>query len=463
LQLSCCPLTPPRPDPAPCPAPQLPTEPPAQARHLTVLVARLQTRPGEDVLWELAACAAGLGQEAWDGGFSKVRAGALVWHREAGCRVCACSGEGHAHCKLLAFRHRARAAPRAPPAPGAARRPGGHQARIRGRPGGRVRPASRARVPPRSAVWARAGRRRAAATPGLRRRVARGTRGRRAMRGAAPRPLGPQPRSRPTPRAPLAQPASHSLAPSTPQTPRSSWRPTRRSRRSSTPRRRARCWRRCSSSCPARRRCRSAAPAGLRAPGLGLAVASPSQLLPRAPAARPLSSAHPHSHPAPCTPSSPAPSGTAVDGDVLCAAIRCVQRAAVRLPPGDLMAAAPGPLLGGLFAAFQHPRPDVRKVVVFCIVDMWMHAGDRWAVARIGPGDGDNHSDARPQPRCAAPVPTCTPPLVRRLTSPPFATPPPRSLTPYLSTLSASQLKLLTIYYTRARDTLAAQQRHAAQ
>lgn len=75
-------------------------------------------------------------------------------------------------------------------------------------------------------------------------------------------------------------------------------------------------------------------------------------------------------------------SGTAVDGDVLCAAIRCVQRAAARLPAGELMALAPGALLPGLFAAFQHPRPDVRKVVVFCLVEMWLQIGDRCAAQR---------------------------------------------------------------------------------
>jgi len=58
---------------APLPPPlQLPTEPAAQARHLTTLVHRLQSRPGEDVLAELAACASGMGQEAWDACFSKV-------------------------------------------------------------------------------------------------------------------------------------------------------------------------------------------------------------------------------------------------------------------------------------------------------------------------------------------------------------------------------------------------------
>jgi hypothetical protein len=37
-----------------------------------------------------------------------------------------------------------------------------------------------------------------------------------------------------------------------------------------------------------------------------------------------------------------------------------------------------------------------------------------------------------------------------------------RSLTPYLSSLSTSQLKLLTIYYSRAQETVAAQQRRGA-
>ncbi|KAI8476813.1 MAG: clasp N terminal-domain-containing protein [Monoraphidium minutum] len=105
-------------------------------------------------------------------------------------------------------------------------------------------------------------------------------------------------------------------------------------------------------------------------------------------------------------------SGTAVDGDVLCAAIRCVQRAAARAPPAELAALAPGALLPGLFAAFQHPRPDVRKVVVFALVDLWMLVGD--------------------------------------------------GLTPHLSSLSTSQLKLLTIYYNRAQVTRAAPRRQSA-
>lgn len=44
----------------------------SQARHLTVLVHRLQSRPAEDVLAELAACASVLCSQAWQDNFSKV-------------------------------------------------------------------------------------------------------------------------------------------------------------------------------------------------------------------------------------------------------------------------------------------------------------------------------------------------------------------------------------------------------
>ncbi|KAF8062702.1 clasp1b [Scenedesmus sp. PABB004] len=94
-------------------------------------------------------------------------------------------------------------------------------------------------------------------------------------------------------------------------------------------------------------------------------------------------------------------SGTAVDGEVLCGTIRCLQAVCRRMAPGELLAVAPARLLPGLFAAFNHPRPDVRKAVVFCLVDVWLAAGD--------------------------------------------------GLTPHLSSLPCSQLKLLTIYYNRSQ------------
>jgi chemotaxis protein histidine kinase CheA len=52
----------------------------SQARHLTVLVHRLQSRPAVDVLAELAACASVLCKQAWQDNFSKVRG---VWGRSA--------------------------------------------------------------------------------------------------------------------------------------------------------------------------------------------------------------------------------------------------------------------------------------------------------------------------------------------------------------------------------------------
>jgi hypothetical protein len=60
-----------------------------------VLVHRLQSRAGEDVLCELAACAQGAGQEAWDANFSKVGgegAALLCVSRGTGVRACRWGG-----------------------------------------------------------------------------------------------------------------------------------------------------------------------------------------------------------------------------------------------------------------------------------------------------------------------------------------------------------------------------------
>lgn len=55
---------------------------------------------------------------------------------------------------------------------------------------------------------------------------------------------------------------------------------------------------------------------------------------------------------------------------------RAVQLVGRRMSPSELMSVGPSQLLPGLFAAFHHPRPDVRKAVVFCLVDMWHAAGE---------------------------------------------------------------------------------------
>jgi hypothetical protein len=50
----------------------LPQDPAAQARHLTLLVHRLSSRPATGVLEELVACAQVLGAQAWQANFAKV-------------------------------------------------------------------------------------------------------------------------------------------------------------------------------------------------------------------------------------------------------------------------------------------------------------------------------------------------------------------------------------------------------
>jgi len=96
-------------------------------------------------------------------------------------------------------------------------------------------------------------------------------------------------------------------------------------------------------------------------------------------------------------------SGTAADGMVLQACIRNVGRAVACLPTAELMLRVPD-LLPGLFESFRNISADVRKAVVFCLVDMYLVIGDQ--------------------------------------------------LMPLLSPLSTSQLKLVTIYVNRAAQRL---------
>jgi CLIP-associating protein 1/2 len=96
-------------------------------------------------------------------------------------------------------------------------------------------------------------------------------------------------------------------------------------------------------------------------------------------------------------------SGTAAEGMVLQAAIRNVGRAVGCLRAAELMQRMPG-LLPGLFESFRNLSADVRKAVVFCLVDIYLVVGDQ--------------------------------------------------LMPLLSPLSTSQLKLVTIYVNRAAQRL---------
>lgn len=50
---------------------RVPSDAQGQSRYLTVLVHRLQSKPNEEVLADLAAAASSLGTEAWDANFSK--------------------------------------------------------------------------------------------------------------------------------------------------------------------------------------------------------------------------------------------------------------------------------------------------------------------------------------------------------------------------------------------------------
>jgi len=85
-------------------------------------------------------------------------------------------------------------------------------------------------------------------------------------------------------------------------------------------------------------------------------------------------------------------------GAVLQASIRMLSKLVPMLPPMVLLEHVPQ-MCPGLFDAFKNPCADVRKAVVFCLVDIYMVLGDDFA--------------------------------------------------PYLGELNTSQLKLVTIYINR--------------
>lgn len=88
------------------------------------------------------------------------------------------------------------------------------------------------------------------------------------------------------------------------------------------------------------------------------------------------------------------------DGPVLQACVKYLAKAATLLPPGNLRLLFAS-MLPGLFNAFKNANADVRKAVVFCLVDLYMIVGDE--------------------------------------------------LVPFLSSLTTSQRKLVTIYINRAK------------
>ena len=93
-------------------------------------------------------------------------------------------------------------------------------------------------------------------------------------------------------------------------------------------------------------------------------------------------------------------------GPLLQMSIRLLSKLVYRVSYEELLHYIPN-VIAGLFDAFKNPSADVRKAVVFCLVDIYMVLGENF--------------------------------------------------TPYLSQLSTSQLKLVTIYInrmTKAREEL---------
>lgn len=66
------------------------------------------------------------------------------------------------------------------------------------------------------------------------------------------------------------------------------------------------------------------------------------------------------------------------DGPVLQASIRMMSKLVSQLPGELLMDLVPS-MCPGLFDAFKNPNADVRKAVVFCLVDIYMVLGDDFA------------------------------------------------------------------------------------
>ena len=95
------------------------------------------------------------------------------------------------------------------------------------------------------------------------------------------------------------------------------------------------------------------------------------------------------------------------DGKVLQVSIRMLSKLVMRFSKEDLLPRV-SELLPGLYEAFKHPNADVRKAVVFCLVDMYLVMGDDFS--------------------------------------------------PYLAELSTSQLKLVTIYINRTAKIRTEQQ-----
>ena len=141
-------------------------------------------------------------------------------------------------------------------------------------------------------------------------------------------------------------------------------------------------------------------------------------------------------------------------GAELHAAVRCLRRVVARMQPAGLAAHLQPHLLPGLCAAYGSPLSDVRKVTVDCLVAVWQVCGLQ--AARAVPNalqgrlvqDGECGSASVGMP----PVGSLGA-VVLRAANPALAAPLQvvgDALRAHLEPLSASQLRLLTIYYERS-------------
>ena len=132
-------------------------------------------------------------------------------------------------------------------------------------------------------------------------------------------------------------------------------------------------------------------------------------------------------------------------------------------------------MLPPLFEAFKNPNADVRKAVVFCLVDMYMVLGEQLTPRTHTHTPNTQEPPATVNPHCRssppptplfpppnqllppAPTPLSLPPRVQRPCKshnrPPLCShsPSPRACprAADLAVLSTSQLKLVTIYINR--------------
>lgn len=124
------------------------------------------------------------------------------------------------------------------------------------------------------------------------------------------------------------------------------------------------------------------------------------------------------------------------------AVVKNMTRLVQRLAKPEALQLLQSCLLPGLVAAFNHSSADVRKAVVFCLVDLWMVGCHGAWLCKPAPlalnsvaAQAHGRSDTSSLNQMAH--------LLQVLGE---------ELTPHLAPLSTSQLKLVTIYITRRQQ-----------